>query len=122
MFGGHQNADPAPGIKVHLHPTPPGGKGGYEIVEQAVGEMFVKGAFVAEGPQVELERLGLHDFLVGHITDVDLSKIGLPRLGAETGKFGCAQFHHIVAFRVAVGKGFQFAVWLGASFSELAEV
>ncbi len=55
VFGADDGLDAAADVEVSLDFDPAGGDGGDEVVEDPIGDGFVEGAFVAEGPEVELE-------------------------------------------------------------------
>ena len=53
VLRGHNDSDPAPGIEVNFHAAPAGVEGSDQVVEQEVGEVFVKCALVAKCPEVQ---------------------------------------------------------------------
>ena len=55
MLGPYVYGDASSGVEACLDLAPTRGEGGYEIIEQEVGEMFVEDALVAKGPEVELQ-------------------------------------------------------------------
>ena len=59
----------------------------HDVVADGVDDVLVKDALVPEGPQIQLERLGLQDPSVGDVPDVDRGKVRLPGGRAQTGEF-----------------------------------
>src|SRR4030095_4095685 len=59
-----------------------------EIVENLVDHGFVESAFVAIGPQIELQRFKLDTELIGNVMDSDRGKIRLSRARTNTGELG----------------------------------
>ena len=49
----------------------------YEVVEDAIGYCFVKGALVSIRGKIKLERLAFDTETVRHVIDIDPGKIGL---------------------------------------------
>jgi hypothetical protein len=78
-----------------------------EIVENLVDHGFVESAFVAIGPQIELQRFELDAKLIGNVMDSDRGKIRLSRARTNTGELGTFHFYLIVAFRARVDKGLE---------------
>jgi hypothetical protein len=78
-----------------------------EIVENLVDHGFVESAFVAIGPQIELQRFELDAKLIGNVMDSDRGKIRLSRARTNTGELGTFHFYVIVAFRARVDKGLE---------------
>ena len=56
MLGGHYNTNSSTGIEIDFDPAPTGIESTYEIVEKAVGKVFVESALITECPEVKLER------------------------------------------------------------------
>ena len=69
--------------------------------------MFVKDTLVPKGPEVELERLGFDYAFFGHVANANLGEIRLAGRRAQAGELVCFEFYDIIAFGIAVGKGFQ---------------
>ena len=78
-----------------------------QIVENLVDHGFVESAFVAIGPQIELQRFELDAKLIGNVMDSDRGKIRLSRARTNTGELGTFHFYVIVAFRARVAKGLE---------------
>ena len=62
-------------------------QGGDQIVQDSVGDVFMKHAFISEGPEIEFERLRLDNLLIRHIAYGDAGEIGLACGRADTGEF-----------------------------------
>jgi hypothetical protein len=121
VFGEDFDPNSPPCIKVNFDPAPFGGEGINQVVKQQVGEMLVKDSLVPIGPKIELERFRFYDLLVGDITNEYLSEVRLTCFGTKTGEFIGPQFYYIRAFRISVGKGFEYSFWLSTSFSKLGQ-
>ena len=80
--------------------------GGDQIVEDLVGNGFVKRAFTAVGPQIELERFELEADLIRHVGDADGGEVGLAGPWADASKLGALHIDFKVALGPRVGKGF----------------
>ena len=79
--------------------------GGDQIVENLVGDRFMKRAFVAVRPQIELEGFEFDAKLIGHVGDANRGEVRLAGPGADTGKLGTLHIDFKVALRPWVGKG-----------------
>ncbi len=99
VFRDDVGEDAAAHVELGGQPHEPGLRRGDEVVQDAVGHRFVKGAFIAEGPDVELEAFQFHAFLVGDVIQIERGEIRLPGLGAQAGEFG--DFH--VDVKIAPG-------------------
>ena len=78
-----------------------------EVFHDDVDAVLVEVAVVAEGEEVELERLAFDHALVGQVGDADLSEVGLSGDGAEAGELGAVELHPVVVFGMLVLEGFQ---------------
>ena len=77
---------------------------GDQIIQDPVDDMLIEDPLVAEGEQVELQRLELQDPLIGHVSDPNGGEIGLARLGAKRGKFRAGNVDFVLAAGVLVRK------------------
>ena len=78
-----------------------------EVLHDDVDAVLVEVAVVAEGEEVELERLALDHALVGEVGDADLGEVGLAGDGAQAGELGAVELHPVVVLGVFVLEGFQ---------------
>jgi hypothetical protein len=67
----------------------------------------MKGSVVAEAEKVKLQALAFDQLLIGNISQVDGSKVGLTGYGAKAGKFGTIEFDHRIVLRMLVIEAFQ---------------
>ena len=104
MHRRHPCGDPAAHVEIADHFHPAGLTGFDEVIQNHIGDFFIEGPLVAEGPEVEFEGFKLDAESVGHIPDPDCRKIRLTRLGAEAGEFGTNALNFIIAFGLGVGK------------------
>lgn len=75
---------------------------GYEVVENAIGNVFVENALVAKLLQVKFEAFQFHAQLVGYIGKRQRAKVGLAGLGTHGREFRAIDFNLIVAIRKAI--------------------
>jgi len=78
-----------------------------EVFHDDVDTVFVEVAVIAEGEEVEFERLALHHAVVGQVGDANLGEVGLSGNGAQGGELGAVELHPVVVLRVFVFEGFQ---------------
>ena len=78
-----------------------------EILHDDVDTVFMKIAVVSETEQVELQAFAFHHLMVGEVADSYFGEVGLPRDGAEAGKFRTVEAHPIVVARVFVVETFE---------------
>ena len=81
--------------------------GGNQIIENTIGNGFVKGALVTVRPDVELERLQFHALGIRHVFQMQRGKIRLAGLGAKTGKFGHVDANGEIAIGARIVEGFK---------------
>ena len=55
----------------------------HQVFHDDVDAVFVEVAVVAEGEEIEFERLRLHHLLPRDVRDVNRGEVGLPRLGTQ---------------------------------------
>jgi len=122
VFGFDADGDAASDGEIGVDLAPSWVEDFHEVVENAVGYVFVEDAFVAEGPEVEFEGFGFDDFLVGDVADGNVGEVGLASHGANAGKFIGGKFDEIIAIGVAVGEGFQGAGRLGSALPEVGKL
>ena len=80
---------------------------GDQVVEDAVGDVLVEVAFLAERPHVELQALQFDALLVGDVVEDQRREIRLAGFGAQAGEFRDLHMDMVVALRVRVREGFQ---------------
>ena len=103
---GHRGMYAAAHIEVADHRHLARLTGGDQIVEDPVGHGLVKRAFIAVGPQIELERFEFETDLVRHVGDADGGEVGLAGPGADASKLGTLHIDFKIALRPRIGKGF----------------
>src|SRR5579859_4508183 len=77
MFGCHGDRDAAAHREFADYATPVRIERSHQVVEHDVGYVFVENALVAKRPDIQLERLTLHDPLVRNIFHDQMSEIRL---------------------------------------------
>src|SRR5262249_44251164 len=105
--GAHDGLDTAAHAATahHLYPARPAH--GHHVVENAVGDVFVEGALVPVGPDVELDALELDQVPVGDVPDPDGGKVRLARLGAQAGELRDLERDLVVAVGVRIWDDFE---------------
>jgi hypothetical protein len=78
--------DAAADVEVADDLDPAGPGGGDEVVEDTVRHVLVEGALLPIRPHVELQRLQLHEVLVGDVADPHRREIGLAGQRAQAGE------------------------------------
>ena len=68
----------------------------------------MEGAVVAEGEEIDLQRLALHHPHVGDVADPYLGKVRLPRDRAEAGELRAIEADPVVVVRVLIDKRLQY--------------
>jgi diguanylate cyclase (GGDEF)-like protein len=94
--------------------------GAHQIIEDAVGDVFVEVAFLAERPDVQLQALQFDATLIGDVVQIQRGEVGLAGFRAQTGELGDFHVDVVIAGRIRVVEGFQgFCLvgwaWRGAS-------
>ena len=82
MFGGDHGVNATPNKKVTFYGHDPRVEELNEIIENVVGDLFVKVPFVSERPKIELQALELHAPLVWRIANPDGGEVWLAGFGA----------------------------------------
>lgn len=96
---------------------------GYEIVKNAIRDIFVEDAFISEALQVQFEALEFDAKFVRHIAEYQYTEIRLACFRANRSELGAADFNLIVTLRKTVVENFKFfAKICGHLQSPLAEV
>jgi len=81
--------------------------GAHQVVEDAIGDVFVEMPFLAERPDVELEALQLHATLVGDVIEIQGGEIRLAGFRAQAGEFRDFHMDVVIAAGIRVVEGFQ---------------
>ena len=76
-----------------------------QVLHDDVHAVLVEVAVVAETEEIQLEALALDHAHTGDVVDNDVAEVGLAGLGAQRGKLGAVERHHIVVLRVLVLEG-----------------
>src|SRR5258705_2445062 len=101
--GADDGLDPTAHAEVAHYLDPAGSRHGHEVVEDAVGHIFVEGALVAIGPDIELDAFQLDERPIGHVANPDGGEVGLARLGAEAGELPDLEGDLVVAVGMRIG-------------------
>jgi len=107
ITGGHGQGDSSPRIKLTRHVHLAGFDGFDEVFEDTIDDLFVEGGVIAEGEEVEFERLAFETETMGNIVDGDDAEIRLTGDGAEGGEFGAMEPDMVGAVGVGVLEGFE---------------
>lgn len=79
----------------------------HQIIQNLIGDRFVKGTLIAVGPHIEFQGLEFDAQLVRDVVEEKRGKIGLSGLGAQTAKLGHANTNGVVTVELRVGEGLQ---------------
>ena len=74
----------------------------HEVIANLIRHRFVKRAFVAVAPQVELQALELDAQLVRHVVDGDRGKIRLPGHRTQAGELGAVENDVVIALPLRI--------------------
>lgn len=107
IIGVGVDADPATGCEEPRHLDVLRVHHADQILHDDIDAVLVEGAVVAEGEEVDLQRLTLHHPHVGDVADPDLGKVRLPRDRAEAGKLRAIEADPVVVVRVLIDKRLQ---------------
>src|SRR5216684_2062564 len=72
--------------KLRGHDCFPRRTGSHEIIQDAVGDRFVKSALVSIRREIKLERFAFDAKAIRHVVDVDPGEIGLAGYGTKAGE------------------------------------
>lgn len=92
---------------------------GDQIVENLIGDRLVKVPLLAEGPEIEFERLELDTELIGNVFNVNAREVGLTRLGADTRELRAIEVDRVFSARVGIWECLEFAGRLRAQLPAL---
>ncbi len=85
----------------------------HQIVQDTVGDRFVEGAFVTEGPDVKLQAFELHTALIRDVIKEQGGEIRLAGLGAQASELGDFHMDVEITSRLRVVKSFEGFAGLG---------
>src|SRR3954468_21137791 len=77
VLGEDRSRDAAPHGEPRFQPHPARPRGLHEVVEDPVGDGFMEGTLVTEGPDVELEGLQLHAKAIGDVVQHQRGEVRL---------------------------------------------
>lgn len=106
MFRHHVGEDAAAHVEAGGQAHVAGLGGLDQVVEDAVGDVLVEMALVAEAPDVELQALQLDADLVGDVVQGQDGEIRLPGLGAEAGEFRNLHVDLVIPVGSGIREGF----------------
>ena len=81
--------------------------GCHQVIQNAVGDGFVKGALVAEGPDIELETLQFDTGLIRNIVQIERGEVRLAGFRAQAGEFRDFHVNMEIAAGLRVVEGFE---------------
>ena len=108
VFRHHVGEDAAAHIELagEAHETGVGGLG--QVVQDAVGDILVEVALVAEGPDVELEAFQFHAAPVRDVVQEQGGEVRLAGFWAQAGELRDFDVDVVIPARLGVVEGFQF--------------
>src|SRR5262249_49322656 len=87
-----------------------------QIIEDAVGDGFVKSALVAVRPYVQLQALQFHAQAIGDVVEHEGREVGLTGARAQASKFRYFHVNPVVARERGIDECFRLARRLGWRF------
>jgi hypothetical protein len=117
MLSLYRDADATANIEDTFHSAPMRGERCYEIIKDFIRDMLMEYAFIAIGPDVQLEGFGFKDFLIRYVLNYDRGEVRLPRGRAHTGELIRLEPNHVMPIWVPVGECLELLAGLGV-FSE----
>src|SRR6185295_2523403 len=102
VLGDNRRVDSAAHVEVGGETQKARLQGRREEVRNLVRDRLVEGAAIAEGPDVELERLELDAELVGNVLEFERCEIRLARARAQARELRDAHADRIVATRLRI--------------------
>ena len=106
MLGHHRRIDAAAHQKLGGQAHEARVRGLDQVVEDPVGDVLVEGAFLAEGPDVELQGLEFHAARIGHVVQLQGGEVRLAGLGAQAGELRHGDVDGVIPARVGIFEGF----------------
>ena len=107
MLGDHRGEDAAAHVELRGEAHEPRLRRGDQIVQNAVGHIFVEMTLIAERPHVKFKALQFHALLIRNVIKDQGGKIGLTGFGAEAGELGNLHMDMVIALRVRIGEGLE---------------
>ena len=107
MFCLYLNGYSTPGHKVADDLGPFGLTDFYQMIQNQVGAVFVKGTVITEAEEVEFKGFALHAFFVGDVADGDFPEVRLPGDGADRGELGAVEGDDVVPVGMGVIESLQ---------------
>jgi hypothetical protein len=81
---------------------------GYEIVKNAIRDIFIEDPFISEALKVQFEALEFDAKFVGYVAENQHAEVRLARLGANGSELWATDFNLVIAIRKTVFENFKF--------------
>ena len=107
ILGAYGKRDSAAGGEFRGHDHFARGAGFDEIVENAVCHRFIERALVAIRREIKFERFAFDAEAVGHVIDIDSSKIGLTSYRTNGSEIVCLKMNSVISPRSRIRKRLQ---------------
>ena len=107
IFDTHSKRNSAARGELRRHDRFTGCAGLHKIIEDAIRDRFVERALVSIRREIEFERLTFDAEMVGHVIDIDPSKIGLACDRADRGEIICFKVNPVIPVRRRIWKYFE---------------
>jgi len=107
VFGHHIGEHAATHVKFGCEAHEAWLRGSDQVIQNAVGDGFVKSAFVAERPDVKLEAFEFDAGLIRDVIQIQSGEIRLAGLGTQAGEFRDFHMDVEIATGLRVFKGFE---------------
>ena len=103
----YRGVDTTPDAEFSRQPHEPRLGGAGELVEDFVRHRFMKGAPVAERPDVELQGFELHAQTIGHVLEFERGEVGLPGLRTQARELRDRHANGVIARRRRINERFE---------------
>lgn len=101
------DGDAAPGQELAPHLNVLGVQQADQVLHDDIDAVLVEIPVIAEGEEIELQALTLHQLLVRYIGDVDGGEVRLAGNGTQAGKLRAVELDEVIVVRVLVAERFQ---------------
>ena len=77
-------------------------RGGDQVIQNLIGNRFVKSSFVAIRPDVQLQAFEFDTFAISYVVKIQGGKIGLTGFGTKAGELGNLHADQKISFRIRI--------------------
>lgn len=118
MFRRNDSLDSPAHVESALHDHLAGRNGGDEVIQDEIGDRFVKMALVPESPEIEFEGLEFDAKFMGHIVHPYRREVWLSCFRTHTGELRALEIDLVVSPWSGIRKGLKVFAGLGRHANE----